>query len=174
MAIATTDIKKRLSGGANNADPNASLGGVKSSTELAPAAANNLFDDVSGAESSAGDIEYRCLYIHNAHATLTLQNAKVWIGANTPSPGSDVAIGLDPAGVGDGSSTGVAATIADENTAPTGVAFSAAADEANGLAVGDIPPGESIAVWIRRTISAGAAAYNNDSMQLNWSGDTAA
>lgn len=174
MAIATTDIKKRLSGGATNTDPNASLGGVKSSTEMAPASANNLFDDVSGTESAAGDIEYRCLYLHNAHATLTLQNTVVWIGANTPSPGSDVAIGLDPAGVGDGSTTGVAVTVADEGTAPTGVAFSAAPDEANGLTVGDIPPGESIAIWIRRTITAGAAAYNNDSMTLNWSGDTAA
>ncbi len=174
MAIVTSDIKKRLSGGASNSDVDLSIGGIKSSVEVAPAADNNLFDDVLGAESAAGDIEYRCIYLHNAHATLTLQNAEVWIGTNTPSPGSSVDIGLDPAGVGNGSTTGVAATPADEDTAPAGVAFSAAANQAAALAIGDIAPGNSIAVWIRRTISAAAAAYAADSVQLNWAGDTAA
>lgn len=79
MPILTTDIVYRLSGGAANAVANASLGGAKSGT-AAPAA---LFDDVTGAESAAGDIEYRCVYVHNAHASLALQNAVIWIAANT-------------------------------------------------------------------------------------------
>ena len=55
-----------------------SLGGVKSSTAIR-AGLHNLFDVVSSAESSAGDTEYRCFYIHNAHATLTMQNSVIWI-----------------------------------------------------------------------------------------------
>lgn len=89
MAIVSTDIQYRLSGGAANSDPALSLGGVKSST-----AASNYFDDVSSAEASAGDTEYRCVYVHNAHATLTLIGAKVFIQTNTPSGDTDVAIGL--------------------------------------------------------------------------------
>ena len=81
MAILTTDIIYRLSGGAANSDPAASLGGAKSST----AWVSGIFDDVSSAEASAGDIEYRCLYVKNAHATLTLYSATVWISTNTPS-----------------------------------------------------------------------------------------
>ena len=174
MAIIASDIKKRLSGGASNSDVNASIGGIKSSTEMAPSGDNNLFDNVLGAESAAGDVEYRCIYYHNAHATLTAQNFTLWIAANTPSPGSDIAIGLDPAGIGDGASTGVAATPATEDDAPDGVAFSQPANQGAGLAVGNLAPGQSIAVWIRRTISVGAAAYNADSGQLSWACDTAA
>jgi len=71
MPIASADIKYRLSGGAANADPLVSLGGAKSSVD----AGSNLLDPVSSSEALAGDIEYRCYYIHNAHATLTLENA---------------------------------------------------------------------------------------------------
>ena len=49
MAIISTDINYRLSGGAANSDTAASLGGAKSSV-----AASNYFDDVSSAEASAG------------------------------------------------------------------------------------------------------------------------
>ncbi len=173
MPIIATDIKRRLSGGAANSDPNASIGGIKSTTELAPAADNNLFDDVLGSESQAGDVEYRCLYYHNGHATLTAQNFRIWISTNTPAPGSDVSIGLDPAGIGDGSTTGVAATPADEDTAPAGVAFSQP-NAGSPLVVGNLAPGQSIALWIRRTISAAAAAHNADQVDIDWDLDTAA
>lgn len=48
MAIIDSEIQYRLSGGASNSDPNASLGGVKSST----AWVNNMFDDVSAAQAT--------------------------------------------------------------------------------------------------------------------------
>ena len=173
MPIVASDIKRRLSGGAANSDPNASIGGVKSTTEMAAASDNNLFDDVSGAESQAGDIEYRCLYYHNGHATLTAQNFAVYIQSNTPAAGSDVSIGLDPAGIGDGSATGVATTPADEDSAPAGVSFSQPSS-GSPLSVGNLAPGQSIAVWIRRTISAAAAAHNADQVDIGWTLDTAA
>jgi len=174
MPITATDINFYLSGGATNTNPNASLGGAISTTQITDATLNNLFDDVTGAESSAGDTEYRCFYVKNDHATLTWQTVVAWIASNTPSPGTTVDIGLDPAGVGDGATTGVATTIADEGTAPTGVTFSAPASAAAGLAIGNIPPGQAIAVWVRRTVSAGAAAYNNDQVTIQFQGDTAA
>lgn len=65
-------------------------------------------------------------------------------------------------------------TVADENTAPTGVTFSAPSTEGASLAIGDIPAGQHKAFWIKRIITAGAAAYNSDSATLTVKCDTAA
>lgn len=161
MAIVSTDIQYRLSGGASNSNPAISLGGVKSST-----AASNYFDDVSSAEASAGDTEYRCVYVHNNHGTLSLIGAKVFIQTNTPSSDTDVAIGLGSSAI-----NGTEQTVADESTAPTGVSFSAPTTFAGGLAIGDLAAGAHKAVWVRRTVNAGAAAYA-DSFTLRVQGDT--
>ena len=162
MAIVSTDIIYRLSGGAGNTDQNASLGGVKSST----AASASIFDDVTSAEASSGDTEYRCVYVHNNHGTLTYLGSKVWVQANTPSSDTDVAIGLGTSAV-----NGTEQTVADENTAPSGVVFSAPSSFAGGLSIGDIPAGQHKAVWIRRTVNAGAAVAT-DSFTLRVQGDT--
>lgn len=162
MPIVSTDIKFRLSGGASNTDPAAALGGDKSSTD----AASTIFDDVSSAEATAGDIEYRCVYVHNNHGSLTLQGAKVWIQTQTPSADTDVAIGLGSSAV-----NGTEQTVANEGTAPTSVTFSAPSSFAGGLTIGDIPAGQHKAVWVRRTVNAGAAAAS-DSFALRVQGDT--
>lgn len=162
MAIVSTDIKYRLSGGASNADPLLSLGGTKSNTD----ASATIFDDVSSAEATAGDTEYRCVYVHNNHGSLTWIGPKIWIQVNTPSGDTDIAIGLGSSVV-----NGVEPTVADEQTAPAGVVFSAPASFAGGLSLGDIPPGQHKAVWIRRTVNPAAAAYA-DSFTLRAQGDT--
>ncbi len=164
MPISSSDIQFRLSGGSGNTDPAASLGGAKSST----AAGSNLFDNVSGAESSAGDTEYRCIYVHNNHETITLQTAVIWIQTNTPSADTTIEIGLDPAGL-----NGTAGTVANENTAPTGVTFSAPSSKPSGLSLGSPPAGQHYPVWVKRIVTAGAAAAS-DSFTLRVEGDTAA
>lgn len=162
MPIISTDIQYRLSGGAANSSAAASLGGAKSTT-VVPSA---LFDDVSGAESAAGDIEYRCFYVHNNHGTLALQNAKLFIQANTT--GNRLAVG-----VGTSAINGTEQTVADEQTAPSGVTFSQPADFASGISLGTIPAGQHKAVWVRRTVGAGTSA-NNDTYNFRVQGDTAA
>lgn len=169
MAIQTSDLQRRLSGGASNSDPAASLGGVISSTAIPSASVHNLFDLVVGAESTPGDTEYRCHYLRNGHPTLTWYAAKVWIETNTPAAGSSVEIALGSSAV-----NGIEQTVADESTAPSGVSFSSAAGSANALTIGDIPAGQHKAVWVKRTISAGASAYDTDSVVLASTGDTAA
>lgn len=169
MPIVASDIKERLSGGGGNSDPNASLGGAKSSTEVTDNTTHNLWDVVSSAESSAGDTEYRCIYIHNGHGTLTLQNAAVYINTNTPSADTEVTIGLGTSAI-----NGTEQTVADESSAPSGVTFSTAAGSGNALAIGNIPAGQHKALWIRRVVSSSAAAANDDSYVLAYTGDTAA
>lgn len=162
MPIIATDIIYRLSGGAANTDPAVSIGGIKSST----AAGATLFDDVSSVEAGAGDTEYRCVYAHNAHATLTLLGAKLWIQTNTPSANTDVAIALGGAGL-----NGTETAVANEDTAPSGPSFTQPASFAAGLTIGDLAPGAHYPVWVRRTVTAGAAVAA-DNFTLRVQGDT--
>lgn len=162
MPIISTDLKYRLSGGAANSDPNASIGGAISSND-APA---SIFDNVLSSEASAGDIEYRCVYLRNNHGSLTALALKVWIQANTVPTDTQVAIGLGAAAV---SATETA--VANENTAPAGVVFTEPSSEGTALSVGDLAAGAYKALWIRRTITAGAAG-NNDGFTLRQKCDT--
>lgn len=169
MAITATDIEFRLSGGASNSSGDASLGGTISSNAVS-ASINAFFDRVTGAEASAGDTEYRCLYIRNSHATLTLYAAAVWISSNTPSGSTAISIGLGAAAVG-----ATETAVANESTAPGGgVSFSAPSTYGAGLSIGDIPAGSYKAVWIKRVVDASAPAYNNDTFTLNVQGDSGA
>ncbi len=164
MPIVSSDIKYRLSGGASNTLPIASLGGAKSSTD----AGSTLFDNVDSAQAASGSIEYRCFYVHNNHGTLTMLAAKAWIQANTPSGDTVLAMGLGTSAV-----NATEQTVAGETNAPSGVTFVSAADEANSIALGDIPAGQHRAVWVRRTVTAGAAAFS-DSATLRVKCDTLA
>lgn len=169
MAIVQADIQIKLSGGSGNTDPDASLGGAISTTGITDATLSNLFDQVSGDESSAGDTEYRCFYFKNNHGSLALQNAVVWVDANTPASDTSVEIALAGEGV-----NGTAETIANESTAPSGETFSAPATKGAGLSVGNIPAGQHIAVWVKRIINAAAAANNLDNVIIKIEGETAA
>lgn len=161
MAITATDIEFRQSGSVN-------LGGAISATAVSEVL-NGLFDYVSGSESTAGDVEYRCVYVRNSHGSLVWYSTKTWIAVNTPATGTSVQIGLGTSAVG-----GTEQTIADEGTAPVGVTFYDAATEGAALAIGDIPAGSHKAIWIKRTVTAGASAYNSDGMTLTVKGDSGA
>jgi hypothetical protein len=161
MPITATDIEFRQSGASN-------LGGTISGSAVS-GALNGLFDYVTGAESAAGDTEYRCVYAMNNHGSLTLYGAKVWISVNTPAAGTAAQIGLGAAAIG-----GTESTTANEGTAPAGVTFYDAATEGASLSIGDLGPGQYKAVWIKRTVTAGAAAYNSDGMTVTVKGDSGA
>ena len=169
MAILSTDIKFLLSGGAVNTDVNLALGGIPSSTEIVDSTLHNLFDIVYGAEALVGDVEYRCIYILNDHATLTLQTALTWISVNTPSTASTIDIGLGTSAV-----SGTEQTVVDESTPPVGVTFTSPSTLLTGLAIGDLIPSATKALWIRRTITAAAGPYDLDTVTINAGGDTAA
>ena len=161
MPIVNTDIKYYLSGGASNSDPDASLGGARSTTTVVP---SDLFDDVSAAEATAGDTEYRCLYVLNDHATLTLTGAKVYLDTNTT--GDRISIALDGVGKND-----TAETVGNESTAPTGETFSQPDDYAGGLSLGDLAPGDYYAIWARRVIPSSASG-GTDTWSLTVQGET--
>jgi hypothetical protein len=145
------------------------LGGAKSSTVLVDNTINNLYADSLGTESAAGSIKYRCIYVHNAHASLTMLNAKVYITTNTPSTDDTIDVAVGTAAI-----NATEQSVANEDTAPSGVSWGAASTYATGYALGDIPFSQHKAIWFRRTITAGANAYDSDSVVFEVGCDSAA
>ena len=176
MTFVTADLELRLSGGATNRNPNGALGGIISATQIVEGHGvfQNLFRDLTVAELTDGPPPlkylYRCYYLYNTNTTESSATTKVWILTDTPSAQTDVALGLDPAGVGDGVSTGVAfGPIANEATAPTGPVFTYPVNFAGGLLIGTLAPGEGHAIWARhkRIVSGpGVTAATSDPFTL--------
>lgn len=179
MPITASDVEFRRSTTAGSAgdstpqaDPNAALGKYLATT-VAPPGIRGVFDDISGAENAASDVEYRCLFITNLHPTITWGDVKLWLASETAG-GADLAIGVDPAGVSDNDSAAAqAATIANESTAPAGVTFSSPTTMETALDLGDIGPDQAAAFWARRT-AADTPAINGDGGIFRIGGDTGA
>jgi hypothetical protein len=178
-AITTTDILFKFSvktGSAGNSTAGTaagSLGKYISTTQITDATLNNLFDDVTGDENAASDVEYRCFFVHNAHGSLTLTSPVFWLQSEV-SGGANSAVATDNiAASAIGSASAQAAEIADEGVAPTGTsAFSAPSTKGSGLSVGNVPNGQCKGLWVRRTAT-NSAAVANDGVTLRVEGDTA-
>ena len=176
-AITSGEIlfKYSVSAAAGNTTASAastSLGDQISTTAWAGSVANDLFDDISGAENAASTVDYRCIFVHNSNASNTLENAVVYLSAETAG-GASIAVAVDgtaASAIASGSTQ--AATIADELAAPTGTGgFSSPTTVGTGLSLGNIPAGQCKAFWVRRT-AANTAALSNDGVTIAVAGDT--
>jgi hypothetical protein len=79
MAITTaTDISVVLSGGADNLNPNNSIGGSPSLAPISSNILNNLFDDVTSEQNLGGIEDYRCIYFFNDGES-TIYNVNVFV-----------------------------------------------------------------------------------------------
>jgi hypothetical protein len=93
MTIIPSDLSLVYSGGTNNNDPNASLGGEPSSFRVATNVINNLFDDVQPEESTEGAEDYRCVYLFNDSGE-TCYDITLWI-AEEQAGGSTIEVGIN-------------------------------------------------------------------------------
>jgi len=158
-------VEIRLSGGEFNTTPNGSLGGQRSDTVMVDDTVQNLFDNINRAEALIGRTEFRCLYVFNTGGG-HISGTTIEITIN-PSV-TQMSIGLDPAGSGDGRTHGIATTIATEDTAPTGVKFFGEDNTDDGnfnvafdlvvMPVGILKSGEGQAIWLKRKTETGPAA----------------
>jgi len=152
MAIVGGDLKLYLTGGAANADPLLSLGGVTSSVQFTDNTPDKLFASVGPAEALAGSVKYRALTFKNTSA-LTAYGASIYVSQETTSPGTTVAIAYDSTGTQD---------VADEDTAPTGLSFSTPVSLATAVALGDVAAAGVARIWFKRTVTASVAAAAAD------------
>lgn len=176
MSVESTDILLKYStptgpGDSVAGSANGSLGGFLSTTEIPDATLHNLFDIVSGAENLAEEAEYRCFFVHNSNNTDTFLNVRVFLSSEV-AEGANVAIGVDPTAVSVMTdSEAQAVSVADEDTAPSGVSFTSPTDYAGGAIIGDLPPDGVRAVWVRRTTT-NSPAQSNDGVTLRVQGES--
>lgn len=129
--------------------------------------ANNLWDDVTGAQSAAGLVEHRAMYVLNNHGTITWQSVVFWIDSLTSSADTEFDVALASEAV----NTAIAQTLGSETSVPTGVTFTRPTTKAGGLSIGNMPAGQFKGLWLRRTVTAGAAAAA-DTGSIRAEGDT--
>lgn len=179
MAIVANDIRFKFSvktgsaGDSSAGNAAGSLGKYISTTEITDATINNLFDDVSGDDNAASDVEYRILFVQNDHASITWEAPTLWLSAETGG-GADIAVALDGVGVtAKGSASAQADELTDEDTAPSGESFTSPTTKGGGLVMADIPAGSVHAIIVRRTAT-NSSALNNDDVTFTVEGDTAA
>lgn len=181
MPIIASDLLWRLAttaGAAGNStagNPLTSLGKYVSTTAVSPGL-HGLFPKITGAQNVAGQVDYRCVFVVNTHASLTLQNAAVWLSGGDPAGGANVALAVDTTAASALGSAAAQALTAASATAPgasvTGLAYSSPSSAAAGVPLGNIGPGQCRAFWVRRTAT-NSAATASESVTLAVTGDTA-
>jgi hypothetical protein len=171
MAITATDIHFRSSttaGAAGNSTaPGAagtSLGKYITNADITDATLNNLFDDVTGDQNAASQVDYQCLFVYNGHGSLNWITPVAWLSAEVAG-GTVAAIWVDStAALAVGSASVQALTIASKTTAPAASSFSAPTTKGTGLACSTINAGSA----------ANTVAVDNDGCTVRVEGDTAA
>ncbi len=179
MPISSTDILLKystLSGSQGNTgigNPDGSLGKYISTTQIPNAGLDNLFNDITGLQNAQSQVDYRCAFVHNNHATLVFQNAILYIPSQVAG-GASAFIGADPAVASpiNQSASQATAIIISTNT-PTGVVFTAPTDRTTAVALGNIPAGYCKAIWVKR-VAANTVAVNSDGAVIRIEGDSAA
>jgi hypothetical protein len=142
----------RLSGGTANSDPFDSIGGEMS----ASSAGSDLFGPVTNRMAQTGVVDYRGLYVHNPSAE-TAYGVLLWLG-ETSTNGLFFSVGKAP--------DAELQSIATDEVTPAGVVFSNPSSENTGIWLGNLGPGESVGIWLRRTVAAQNAFSGQETVKL--------
>ncbi len=173
-AIISSEIVFRYSvksGSAGNTvagTANGSLGTYISTTAWAGGSANDLFDDISGAENAASTVDYRCVFVYNSNGANALQNAVVYISAEVAG-GASISLAADTTATSALGASPAQALTGTTETAPgagvTGLTYSSPTTSATGISLGSIPSGSVKAFWLKRT-AANSAALSGTASRL--------
>ena len=159
------------SSGQAQSDPNASLGGYRSTTELSATSMKNLFDDVSVVEAVLGDTEYRMIDVYN-DGTGTAYGVQLYMQTPTSSDSTELNFGYSATNQPHADSWNGEA-LSNESTAPASPSMSFSNyTKTSPLSLGTIPASQSKRVCVRRTVTAGApwAAHDLGRFGLRWGG----
>jgi len=196
MPLSSLDIVFYYTGLATGpANNTISLGGTISLATITDALANNIYDDVTGDESGAGDTEYRGIYVKDTNATYTMINTKFWIagylraatGADTISIASSTfSLGANTMGICTDESTAPNETAGSiiwvvEGATPTTpsntVGFTSAGLATTipaSIGATTLAAGSYFGIWLRRIVPPGALAYTSRACTLKVQCETTA
>ena len=181
MPLSSTDLvwyyTDAASGPANNT---LSLGGSISPSTITSGLDENVFDDVTGAESESGESHYRAIALRDTHATHDYLNYEAWIEGYTRSgvTADTIYFSLEIPH----STPGSIAIAADEFTSPSTTDF-VQGWEVEGIPSNTITPSGNtldasdtsknwVGIWLWRTIPAGASAYSGRACTIKFRGET--
>jgi len=185
LALSSTDLVFYYTGAATTVDTTSSLGGTISANTIWDSIANNVYDDVTGDESTTGDTEYRCIAMKNTHATHDYIDCKAWIDGCVRESGAatrdTISFSLEqPTG-------GTCDSVDTESDGPTwertvpyegGTTHGWTVEDATDATssgtqdYGTLVYGTWCFIWLRRQVPAGANAYSNRASTLKWQGET--
>jgi len=178
MPLSSSDIVFYYSNGATGpANATLSLGGTISSSTIPDATANNIFDDVTGDESSVGITEYRGIFIKDTNSTYTMINPDVWIDGCSRSTVVPDTISIARSTCTFGVSIGICTST---TTAPneTGLSWITenTAGPSNTIDYGacTVNATSYFGLWIKRGVPAGASAFSNRSATIKVQCETTA
>ena len=180
MAITSTDILLKYSNSAattgNTTDAYNHLGGYMSKTNVASNSLNNLFSDITGAQNTASQTDYRCIFVFNNHATLTLYNTIAYISAEVAGA-TTILLAVDNIAATWNALTNSRQASVTANTtsipnATPALIFSSPTTADTAIVLGDLLPGYCRALWVQRK-AGNTTAKNSDGFVLRVSGDTA-
>jgi len=169
VPIVEADLIFRLSGTVSNTDPNLSIGGAMSTVAggiVDTDVLNNDMDDISSDEAAAGITIYHGYYYENTNGSLTWTIPVFFIESQTSSGDTNVniAIALEAKNVD-------IETLVNEETTPTGITFTAPANKAAGIAIGDLDPADNRGFWVEYIVNAGSGTTLDD-YTIEAEGDT--
>jgi len=182
LPITESELLFKYTGSGSTTNPELSLGGTCSTNTIPSGVANNIFDDVTGAESASGKTEYRAIGIHNSNTTHVWMNTSIRVEGyvrSTVTPDT-ISFGVEkPQGTG-GDPEGTIQTIASETVAPSGISWTEEGSPSAWVQIsgkdytGSIGPDDWAGIWLRRVVPAGASAFNNRSCTIKVQGETSA
>lgn len=187
-AIVASDILLKLSapgassGNTVSGTSGNSWGNYISTTQISSTPLDNLFTDITGAENTALQVDYACIFIHNNTSSgNSALNAVAWLPQSQYiSGGATIQLAGDTyAATAIGTTNQQAVKITSSTNAPAGVTgwvsptptTPASPSYTNGIQLGNIQPGYCIAVWIKRTAT-NSAPVNNDGFGIQINLDT--
>lgn len=109
-----------------------------------------VFDNLSAQQSLLGTVQYRCLYLLNTDPATTAKACKVWV-QKQPESVDVLHLLIDPAGV-NGTALGPLVDEYDVTDILVDLTWINSSNYDSGLYLGDLLPGEYIAIWLRRTL----------------------
>ncbi len=140
-----------------------SLGGSIHANGIVTSTDQNIFNNVDTAEAVAGSVKFRCFYVKNNGSVS--YNVGVFIESQTPNISSQIFLGKGTSAI-----NGTEQTVADEDTAPSGIFFKRPVFDYDLLEIAILAPGDTQAVWIRRDLTADAQGIQLDYCRLKFKG----
>ena len=159
--IAEKHLKVFKSGGDNSND---NLGGKISTEEIDYVSLHSVMPMISEDEAKDGNRDFFCLYLVNSSG-LTVKGLAIF-SQGTKSSQTNMRVGYDPQGVGDGITTGKAQRITNKNTTPTDVFFTDGKmrTDPQVLLLPDISGNKSIPLWFERSNIFNANSEEDDNI----------